>query len=194
MVNEWDEHAGGWDSDPDVGIYADKAFRCLTELLPVEGLRVLDFGCGTGPLTERIAPLAKRVVSLDTSPGMLAQLAAKRLPNVDTVAGELTAELAAENALLLEGFDLVVASSVCGFVPDYPGTVAVFASLLKPGGHVVQWDWHATAKNGHRGLTEQAIRDAYAGAGLEDTKVDMVFSAKGKDALMDVLMGVGRKR
>ncbi|MCH8334286.1 MAG: class I SAM-dependent methyltransferase [Proteobacteria bacterium] len=41
---------------------------------------------------------------------------------------------------LTEKFDLVVASSVCSFLPDYNSTLRDLSSALKPGGLFVQWE------------------------------------------------------
>jgi ubiquinone/menaquinone biosynthesis C-methylase UbiE len=39
--------------------------RALAELAPVDGLRVLELGCGEGRLTFQIAPAAKSVLAVD---------------------------------------------------------------------------------------------------------------------------------
>jgi ubiquinone/menaquinone biosynthesis C-methylase UbiE len=39
--------------------------RALAELAPVDGLRVLELGCGEGRLTFQIAPAAKSVFAVD---------------------------------------------------------------------------------------------------------------------------------
>src|SRR5438445_2940968 len=53
--------------------YAAALIRRVAE---VTGLgsqhRVLDLGCGPGPLTRRFAPLAREVVAMDPTPEMLA--------------------------------------------------------------------------------------------------------------------------
>ncbi len=91
MPDEWDECAGDWDSDADVMQYAELAFACLKDVVSLSGARVLDFGCGTGRLTAKIAQHAAVVVGLDTSPEMLAVLRGKGLPNVETIGSRATA-------------------------------------------------------------------------------------------------------
>mgnify|MGYP000280081619 CR=1 FL=1 len=58
MSNEWDEYAENWDVDPSVEQYAKNAFSDLLESIDINGLTVLDFGCGTG------APVAARGFAL----------------------------------------------------------------------------------------------------------------------------------
>ncbi len=192
MSSEWDEYAGDWDSDEEVIQYSEKAFQSLGELVPLDGLNVLDFGCGTGLLAEKIAGLAKRVVGLDTSPAMLAVLEGKQLANVATLEGELSEELIAGSALLRSRFDLVVASSVCGFLPDYERTLHLLKSLIVPGGLFVQWDWLTSGDGSDHGFTSEMVLGALKGAGFDAVSVTSPYSMESAKGEMKVLMGVGR--
>jgi hypothetical protein len=91
-------------------------------------------------------------------------------------------------------YDLVVCSSVCGFLDDYAGTVAALTSMLRPGGLFVQWDWEAdpSAAEPH-GLSRAAITDALGGAGLDMVTVDVGFRAEVDGETMAPLMGAGRR-
>ena len=71
---------------------------------------------------------------------MLAVLTGKNLLNVTTIKEPLSAKLIAENQSLNKGFDVIVASSVCGFLPDYEATLSLLKSVLNPSGTFVQWD------------------------------------------------------
>ena len=124
MDNEWDEYAPSWDRDPGPRAYADAAFGSLLEVVRTSGLsldaaEVLDFGCGTGLLTEHLVAAGASVLAVDTSPGMLDALTAK----IDQH-GWTTVDTAAELPDHPARFDLIVCSSVCGFLDDYPATVA----------------------------------------------------------------------
>jgi SAM-dependent methyltransferase len=71
--------------------------------------RVLELGCGAGHLTERLAPLAERVVALDVSPTAIEKARARiaRLPAADHV--DLRVADVMETDLGRDGpFDLVV--------------------------------------------------------------------------------------
>jgi 2-polyprenyl-3-methyl-5-hydroxy-6-metoxy-1,4-benzoquinol methylase len=192
MRNEWDEHADGWDTDEGVIRYSEKALQSLGEVGSFAGLSVLDFGCGTGPLAERMARQAKNIVGLDTSPAMLAVLHEKKLPNVATIEGELTAELIAGNPLFRSGLDFIVASSVCGFLPDYDKTLRLLRSLLVPGGFFVQWDWLAESEGADFGFVPERVLGALKSTGFNSVSVTTPFSAEGPKGEMKVLMGVGR--
>jgi 2-polyprenyl-3-methyl-5-hydroxy-6-metoxy-1,4-benzoquinol methylase len=193
LKNEWDEYADGWDSNDDVVRYSEHAYQSLAELVKIEKTNILDFGAGTGCLTEKLAQKAERVVALDTSLAMLSVLEKKSLPNVLTIGEELSRELIVSHAFLQSRFDVIVASSVCGFLPDYEGTLRLLKSLLAPGGWFVQWDWLASDGESGHGLTEEAVRKTLVGVGLEDVAVSQPFTMVGKESEMVVLMGAGRK-
>jgi trans-aconitate methyltransferase len=91
-------------------------------------------------------------------------------------------------------FDIVVASSVCGFLPDYPAVAKDLAGLLRPGGLFVQWDWEKDAAAAEpSGLSRDEITAALTGAGLVDVKVASCFKIGEEGGeLMAPLMGSGR--
>jgi len=56
-VNDrWDQYAEGWDSNADIILYSNNAYDTLRKVINLEGKVILDFGCGTGLLIERVAP------------------------------------------------------------------------------------------------------------------------------------------
>lgn len=188
----WDEAAQGWDDDPVVRLYAEAAAASLhAELdrrgLRIAGARVLDFGCGTGLLTERLVGSAASVDAVDTSAAMRAVLEAKgQSHGWDTIT--VTAEVPSDRR-----WDVIVCSSVCGFLDDYPGTVKQLATALEPGGLFVQWDWESDGTDGH-GLTRSEINQALTDAGLDDVDVRTAFSVPFEDQSMEPLMGSGVRR
>jgi 2-polyprenyl-3-methyl-5-hydroxy-6-metoxy-1,4-benzoquinol methylase len=188
----WDDLAGDWDSDPGPRAYAAAAFDSLadalaTRAIPLRGTRVLDFGCGTGLLTERLATICAGIDATDASPAMLAVLRGKiaragwghvrALDDVGDAAGP---------------YDLIVASSVCAFLDDYPGTVRALARLLGPRGVFIQWDWEREEDDPDaHGLTRGEISAALAAAGLEAVEVAGAFTIEIDGAAVEPLRGVG---
>jgi ubiquinone/menaquinone biosynthesis C-methylase UbiE len=102
----------------------------LSALEPLAGRRVLDIGCGTGQLAERVHQSHPRatVVGCDFSAGMLRQAAA-RSRGVGWVCG---------NACGLPFQDRAFAAVVCTeafhWFPDQDAALAEFFRILKPGG------------------------------------------------------------
>ncbi len=192
MKNAWDQHAGDWDSNDHVRLYAQKAFDTLVEIINPEGLNILDFGCETGLLTEKLTPVARRILALDSSMKMIAVLNEKKLSHVDTLAVDLSQEVITANDLLQQKFDLIVASSVCAFLPDFQNTLKLLKGLLMPSGIFVQWDWLSTGEDADFGFTTEMIASAYKKCGLRIISISEAFSISGDDGPMTVLMGAAR--
>lgn len=192
MTNEWDQYADGWDTNTAVIEFSEKALASLTNVVAPDGLTILDFGCGTGLLTEKLASRAKQVVALDSSTEMLKVLQQKELANVSIVNGLLTADLLAESPVLQEKFDLIVASSVCGFLPNYPEIVALFRSMLKLDGLFIQWDWLTEDADVEYGMSIKTIATTFDNVGLTTVALREEFSLAGPEGTMPVVMAVGR--
>ena len=190
MSENWDQYADDWDTNADVIQYADKAFDTLCEIVNLEGLTVLDFGCGTGLLAERMAAKVGRIVCIDSSEKMIEVLQNKQLKNVETWAGELTAETLKSNPIFNSKFDLVVASSVCAFLPDYEGTLTLLKQALKPKGVFIQWDWLKTSDDSDFGLADKTIETTLINSGMEVVKVETAFAMESSKGTMPVIMAV----
>lgn len=187
----WDAYADGWDQDEGARAYAEAAFASLLTVVAeagvdLDGARVVDFGCGTGLMTERLVGVGASVHAVDTSPAMLAVLDAK----VDE-RGWSQVTTGAEPPVAQGSHDLIVCSSVCSFLDDYPGTAAELVGLLRPGGLFVQWDWERSGDDEH-GLTRTEIQDALGRAGLDQVVVETAFSVSMGEATMEPLIGHGR--
>ncbi len=195
-ADSWAEQAATWDKDPTVVAYANAAYASLFASVALgPDTRVLDFGCGTGLLTERLAPRVREVVAVDASPAMVAVLARKGFVNVRFGVAKWTPETIRNDELATGPFDLIVCSSVCAFLDDYPAAVAMLADRLAPDGYFVQWDWELDAAAAEPfGLTAEDITKALRGAGLQVVSVGIGFDVPVEDQHMRPLMGVGRRR
>jgi 2-polyprenyl-3-methyl-5-hydroxy-6-metoxy-1,4-benzoquinol methylase len=192
--NEWDDFASGWDSNDDARIYAQRAFASWTKkvaplIFNLPGSRVLDFGCGTGLLSEKLATVCHQIVAVDTSTAMIEVLRGKirdsEISNVTTLSTAVSAATIGESAELHNKFDMIVASSVCSFLPDYETTLGDLSSLLKPGGYFIQWDWLAD-------MSVTRIQNAFDASGLVGHNIDEGFVMNSDKKSMPVVMGIGR--
>jgi len=190
MSDSWDDYAVEWDSNELAISFADKAFNSLNSEVEYEKPTVFDFGCGTGLLTERLSPVANRIVALDSSEKMIAVLNNKRLPNVSALAFPLSSDIVKENHELHLKFDLVVASSVCGFLPDYEVTLKVIRSVLSDKGTFVQWDWLASTEGADFGLTASRVESALTSASFQNISINQPFSMESPEGSRQVLMAV----
>ncbi len=192
MDDEWAEHAAEWDDQPGTRAYAAAAFDSLGELvrasnLDLEGARVVDFGCGTGLLTAYLVEAGSHVVALDNSPAMLDELASK----IEHEGWGPVVTTASSLDEVPAGHDLIVCSSVCSFLDDYPATVRQLVDRLRPGGVFVQWDWEDEG-DGH-GLTRSGITTTLTGVGLERVEVTTGFEIAIGGSTMRPLRGHGRR-
>jgi predicted TPR repeat methyltransferase len=195
MTETWDEHADGWDNNPDVKFYADLAFASLVSTADIrdsdwKSKRVLDFGCGTRLLAQQVAPYVFELIAVDTSEKMIAVLENRHIPNVIAVHGDILATDHRCEVDLQSGFDLIYASSVCGFLPDYEGAVLALARLLRSGGRFIQWDWRASDGDDF-GLSENRIRNTLKTAKFESIRVEQAFSIETDEQTLPVLIGTG---
>jgi 2-polyprenyl-6-hydroxyphenyl methylase / 3-demethylubiquinone-9 3-methyltransferase len=105
----------------------------IAERTRLEGLRVLDVGCGGGLLAEGLASRGARVIAIDLAPENIAaarQHAAERALAIDyrCVAVEaLASEMAGQ-------FDVVTCLEMLEHVPDPRGIVGACASALRADG------------------------------------------------------------
>jgi predicted TPR repeat methyltransferase len=95
-------------------------------------LEVLDLGCGTGLCGDWFRPLARRLVGVDLSPGMLERARARGCYD-ELICQELTGYL----KRCEERFDLITAADVFCYFGDLTAVFASISGLLRPGGRFV---------------------------------------------------------
>lgn len=101
----------------------------LFELMgEVEGLEVLDVGCGTGRMVENLRKFGAKVTGVDVSEKML-EVAKKRFGSTEFVLGDVE-DLPFEN----ERFDMVIATFVIVHLRELQQAFDEVYRVLKPGG------------------------------------------------------------
>jgi ubiquinone/menaquinone biosynthesis C-methylase UbiE len=117
------------------GLAGAPEWPALRNMLPsVEGLRVLDLGCGFGAFARwaRAAGAAK-VVGVDLSEKML-----NRARALTQDAGVTYCQANMENLTLADAsFDLVYSSLALHYLEDFEAVCITIRRLLAPGGHLV---------------------------------------------------------
>ena len=93
------------------------------------GKRVLEAGCGTGLILQRLGQVAHAAYGFDLSPGMV-RVARSR--GLDVALGSVT-----EVPFQSESFDLVCSFKVLAHIPDIGHALAELARVTRPGGHLV---------------------------------------------------------
>lgn len=192
MAQDWDGLAKNWESNPATKQFAQSVFEQLQQLTQLDGIKVLDFGCGTGQLSQLLSPVVKDIVALDSSEEMIEELDKKELTNVEPVVDTLSRGLVAQHPAFRGQFDLVVASSVLAFVDDIDTVLNISHSVLNHGGYFVHFDFVSDVAQ--QGVTLAKSEDALSAAGFTDVEVKSVFDITSDDGqTLSVLMGSGRR-
>jgi 2-polyprenyl-3-methyl-5-hydroxy-6-metoxy-1,4-benzoquinol methylase len=99
----------------------------------VDGLTVLDAGCGEGIVSRSLVGTAKRVVGIDIVPQLVAY--ARQRDQTQSITYEVH-DLSEPLPKYADTFDLIVSNLVLNDVPDYTGFIMTLSSVLKSGGRI----------------------------------------------------------
>jgi SAM-dependent methyltransferase len=170
--------AGGWDRLRGE-LFGDTFYLWGVLGLVDPDLVVGDLGCGTGQLTETIAPYVRQVVAVDSSTDML-DAARQRLGgarNVDLRQGEL------ENLPIAPGeLDAAMLALVLHYSPSPARALAEVGRVVRPGGRVLVVDMLPHERQEYQqqmghvwlGFSEKQIAKFLAGAGFGNARVRML--------------------
>lgn len=114
----------------------------------VNGRRILDAGCGSGPLSAVLRERGAIVTGFESSPAMV-ELAERRLGEDATL---LVADLSEPLPFADGAFDDVVVSLVLHYLEDWTAPLAELRRVLRPGGRLLLSVNHPivyTAMNSH---------------------------------------------
>ena len=167
--------AGGWDRLRGE-LFGDEFFLWAVLGLIDPRLTVGDLGCGTGQLTETVAPYVHRVISVDGSTDML-DAARHRLAsahNVDLRKGELESL-----PIKSESLDVAMLSLVLHYSPDPSHALAEVGRVVKKGGRVLVVDMQPHDREEYQqqmghvwlGFSEKQITRYLIGSGFGDVRV-----------------------
>ncbi|MGH3249442.1 MAG: methyltransferase domain-containing protein [Trebonia sp.] len=202
VANDYDRHAEAYSAANEVSLhnayYERPAMLALAG--DVAGRRILDAGCGSGPLSAALRDRGAIVSGFDKSTGML-EVARRRLgPDADLRVADLASPLPYPDG----AFDDVIASLVLHYLEDWTAPLAELRRVLRPGGRLIasvdhpmqghpllrpgtdyfatyQYPIEPTTPGGltltvwHRPLP--AMVSAFVGAGFRITAIDEPFPA-----------------
>jgi ArsR family transcriptional regulator len=170
--------AGGWDRLRGE-LFGDEFFLWALLGLIDANLVVGDLGCGTGQLTEVVAPHVRRVISVDGSADML-DAARQRLrgtTNVDIRQGDL-------ESLPIEAGELDVAmlSLVLHYSPEPPRALSEVGRVVRKGGRMLVIDMLSHDREEYQqqmghvwlGFSEGQITRLLTAAGFDSVRVRML--------------------
>lgn len=173
----FDDRAATWDADPAKVERAAAVARRIAETVPLDpSMRLLEYGAGTGLVTQSLRGAVGPVTLADTSSGMREVMQAKidagELPDARVWALDLAAEPVPD-----ESFDLVVTVLALHHIADVDTVLAGFAQLIAPGGHLCIADldaedgsFHGEGFEGHHGFQRPDLAARLSAQGF--TKID----------------------
>jgi SAM-dependent methyltransferase len=134
-ANDYDSFAEAYSAANEVSLLNAYYERPATLALAgdVAGRRILDAGCGSGPLLAALRDRGAVVTGFDKSAGML-ELARRRLgDDADLYLADLGSPLPFPDG----AFDDVVASLVLHYLQDWTAPLAELRRVLRPGGRLI---------------------------------------------------------
>jgi trans-aconitate methyltransferase len=169
---------GGWDTD----LYDNKhsfvakyGEDVLGWLAPQRDEHILDVGCGTGTLTQKIAESGAIVTGIDASPEMIAK-AKHAYNNIEFFVKDAT------NFSFDKKFDAAFSNATFHWIKDQQKVIQCIYNSLKPGGRLV---YEMGAKRNIESI-HNAVKKVMQEEGFEENaniKVNY-FSSAGEQAVM----------
>jgi SAM-dependent methyltransferase len=134
-ANDYDSFAEAYTTDSDAAIwnayYERPAILALAG--DVTGRRILDAGCGSGPLFAALRDRGAIVTGFDKSAGMLEQARRRLGDDADLQVADLNCPLPFRDA----AFDDVIASLVLHYLEDWGPALTELRRVLVPGGRLI---------------------------------------------------------
>ncbi len=187
----FDEKAQTWDDDP---AHVERARmiagRIAEEVSLNQSLRLLEFGAGTGLVSENLLGRVGHVTLADRSKGMREVMEAK--VNSGSLEGATVIDLDLSSGLdnsaasstdhhatqSVGPFDLIVTVLTLHHVDDPKSVLAAFHHLLEAGGHlcVVDLDaedgsFHGDGFGGHHGFDRSELKADLSAAGFDEIRI-----------------------
>lgn len=183
-MSSFDERAATWDDEAKTERARVVAEAVRRAVAPTGSTRVLEYGAGTGLVSQALAGSAGPLTLADPSAGMRDVMHGK----VETGALPATARVwdldLSGGSLPDERFDLIVTVMTLHHIPDLAPVLDGFARLLDDGGHLCVVDlvkedgsFHAGHHDfhGHHGFDTGDLSARLASAGFTDVRVERVY-------------------
>ena len=184
-VSSFDERAATWDDQPKIERARAVADAVRKAVAPTAATRVLEYGAGTGLVSQALAGSTGPLTLVDPSSGM------REVMHGKVAAGDLPAGSRVWDLDLSTGdvpderFDLIVTVMTLHHIDDVPAVLAGFARLLDDGGHLCVVDlvkedgsFHAGHADfhGHHGFDTADLSAQLTTAGFADVRVEQVYA------------------
>ncbi|MFC4555764.1 class I SAM-dependent methyltransferase [Georgenia faecalis] len=196
----FDAIAADWDNDEAKVARARGVADAVAHAVPLDHeMRLLEYGAGTGLVTQALVDRVGAVTLADNSAGMRAVIQEKIdagvLPGARVWDLDLETQPAPD-----EQFEVVVTSLVLHHVRDIAGVLRRFVELLVPTGYLCIADmdredtgFHGADFGGHPGFDRAELTAQLAEAGLSDVSVEDCGELVKDGVPYSVFMAVARR-
>lgn len=177
MSDLFDDKAQTWDANDRIRQLSSAiGASILAHVRLDDQMNVMDFGAGTGLVSAHLVSLVKRIVAVDVSQAMLAQLASKaEFPErIQPLCRDIIEQP------LEERFDLIISAMAMHHVRDTDKMLRGFADHLKPGAQIALADldredgsFHPEGTEGvfHHGFDRSDFKARLKRQGFEDIRL-----------------------
>lgn len=198
---DFDQRAATWDDDPAKVERARMAADAIRAAVPLDrSTRLLEYGAGTGLVTQALRDDVGPVTLADTSAGMREvigrKIAAGALPDARVWDVDL-----ATGPVPDERFDVVVTVMALHHVADVGAVLAAFHDVLVDGGHLCVADldeedgsFHGEGFGGHLGFARTDLAAALERAGFTDVVFQDCHQVEKGGATYPMFLATGRRR
>lgn len=201
MGNEhFDATAQDWDRDEAKVAQAARVAQAVAAAVPLDrAMRVLEYGAGTGLVTQALGDRVGPATLADSSAGMREVLGAKVADG--SLAGGRVWDLDLERQPApADRFDLVVCSNVLHHVRRLEQVLDGLTTLLAPGGYLCIADldqedgsFHGHDFDGHHGFSRPELAAQLTAAGLTDVTVGDGTWLDREGVIYQVFLAVARR-
>jgi 2-polyprenyl-3-methyl-5-hydroxy-6-metoxy-1,4-benzoquinol methylase len=176
VTDFFDARAATWDDDPDKVERARVVARAIRDRVRLDpSVRMLEYGAGTGLVTQALRGAVGPVTLADTSTGMR-EVIERKIASGDLADARVwSVDLATEGAPAGEEFDLIVTVQALHHIADVHALLERFADLLRDGGHLCVVDleaedgsFHGADFAGHHGFHRAELEADLERAGFSD--------------------------
>lgn len=187
MDERFDQAAENWDAGEMRQRIASAVFATMVSRIALQkNMDILDFGCGTGLLGFKIAPMVRSVTGVDLSEKMLERLEAKNTPSlrIATVCRDILTDP------LEERFHGIVSSMAMHHVADTAKLFETFNRHLRRDGFIAIADleaedgtFHTHGNEGvcHFGFEREALRRIIENAGFVNVRFHRAHVVRKED-------------
>jgi len=177
-TEHFDTKAATWDDEPDKVAQAHDVAEAIAGSVPLSRhIRLLEYGAGTGLVTQALRSRVGPVTLADNSSGMR-QVIEGKIPSGDLPDAEVWALDLESQPVPDRQFDLIVTSMVLHHVRDLSTVLSGFAQLLGDGGALCIADldredgsFHAHDFDGHHGFDRVELATTLEQAGFAEVSV-----------------------